>query len=256
MQNFGLYKYRWLLQELVQRDLKIKYRRSVLGYLWSVLNPLLMMTVMTIVFSNMFRFAIPNYPVYLLTGQLIFSFYSEATNFSMSSILGGASLIKKVYLPKYIFPVSRILSSFTNMTFSLAALLIVMLVTGSEFHMTALFVPVVFIYLLMFTIGVGLLLSALVVFFRDIQHLYGVMVTAVMYLTPIFYPLDALPPWLKKYIFLNPLCNYVVMFRKLMINGEWPTLTEHAICFGFAALFLALGIYVFKKSENDFILYI
>lgn len=117
-----LVKYSWLLQVLVERDLKIRYRRSFLGYLWSVLNPLLMMIILTIVFSNMFRFDIPQYPVYLLAGQLIFGFYSEATSMAMGSILGGAALIKKVYLPKYIFPLSRVISSFTSMLLSMIAL--------------------------------------------------------------------------------------------------------------------------------------
>lgn len=113
----AFFNYIWLLEELVKRDLKIKYRRSVLGYVWSVLNPLLMMVVLTIVFSNLFKFDIPNYPLYLLCGQLIFNFFSDATTQAMNSILMGASLIKKVYLPKYIFPVARVLSSFVMMVF-------------------------------------------------------------------------------------------------------------------------------------------
>ena len=184
------------LRELIVRDLKIKYRRSVLGYLWSILNPLMLMGVLTIVFSTMFRFDIPNYPVYLLTGQLLFGFFSESTNMAMSSILGGSSLIKKVYLPKYIFPVSRVLSSFTTMLFSFVALLIVMLVTSADFYVTTILLPVVLLYLLVFSIGVSLILSVMVVFFRDIQYLYGVLLTALNYLTPIFYPASMLPQWL------------------------------------------------------------
>ena len=140
-QSKGLIKYQWLLRELVARDLKIKYRRSVLGYLWSILNPLLMMIVLTVVFSNMFRFDIENYPVYLLSGQILFTFFAEATNMAMSSILAGASLIKKVYLPKYIFPVSRVISSFTTMVFSLIALVIVMLFTKADFYITLIILP-------------------------------------------------------------------------------------------------------------------
>ena len=151
----GLIKYQWLLKELVARDLKIKYRKSVLGYLWSILNPLLMMTILTLVFSNMFRFDIENYPVYLLTGQLMFTFFSESTNMAMNSILSGAALIKKVYLPKYIFPISRVISSFTTMIFSLLALLIVMIVTDSEFHLTIIILPIVLINVFIFSIGIS-----------------------------------------------------------------------------------------------------
>lgn len=249
-------KYQWLLKELIIRDLKIKYRRSVLGYLWSILNPLMLMGVLSVVFSTMFRFDIPNYPVYLLTGQLLFGFYSEATNMAMTSILGGASLIKKVYLPKYIFPVSRVLSSFTTMLFSLVALVIVMAVTRAEYHITAILLPVVLLYILVFSIGMSLILSVMVVFFRDIQYLYGVFLTALNYLTPIFYPASMLPLWLKELMVFNPMYNFIEMFRKIMLYGQWPTLTEHLICIIFAIGGLVLGVYVFKRNQKDFILYI
>lgn len=255
-ESFGLIKYQWLLQELIVRDLKIKYRRSVLGYLWSILNPLMLMVVLTIVFSNIFRFDIPNYPVYLLTGQLLFGFFSESTNMAMSSILGGASLIKKVYLPKYIFPISRVLSSFTTMLFSLMALLIVMIATGASFHWTALLLPVVMLYILVFSIGMSLILSVMVVYFRDVQYLYGVFITALNYLTPIFYPASMLPPWLKNLMVFNPMYDFIEMFRKIMIYGQVPTLAEHLVCIGFAVGGLVLGIWVFKNNQNDFILYI
>ena len=252
----GLIKYQWLLKELVARDLKIKYRKSVLGYLWSILNPLLMMTILTLVFSNMFRFDIENYPVYLLTGQLMFTFFAESTNMAMNSILSGAALIKKVYLPKYIFPISRVISSFTTMIFSLLALLIVMIVTDSEFHLTIIILPLVLIYVFIFSIGISLILSTIIVFFRDTQYLYGVLLTALNYLTPIFYPVNILPDWLKEIMVFNPMYNFIEMFRNIMIYGRWPEVTEHCICILFAVGTLMLGIYIFKKKQNNFILYI
>ena len=144
----SLIKYRWLLQLLIERDLKIKYRRSVLGYLWSVLNPLMMMTILTIVFSSVFRFDIPNYPVYLLAGQLMFGFFSESTSIAMTAILDGAPLIKKVKLPKYIFPLSRVLSSFVSMLLSMTALFLVMIFTDMELKITLVLLP--FIILLFY----------------------------------------------------------------------------------------------------------
>lgn len=251
-----LFRYRWLLQELIVRDLKVKYRRSVLGYLWSVLNPLMMMVILTIVFSNMFRFDIPNYPLYLLAGQLVYTFYAESTSMAMDSILGGASLIKKVYLPKAIFPLSRVLSSFTTMIFSMAAFLIVMIATGTAFHKTILCLPVVFLYVLLFCIGAGLILSVMVVFFRDMQHLYGVFLTAFNYLTPIFYPASLLPDWLRELLVFNPLYNFIDCFRKLAIYGQWPTLTEHLTCAAFSVGMLVLGYLVFRWKQDEFILYI
>ena len=250
------FKYMWLLEELVKKDLKIKYRKSILGYLWSILNPLLMMTVLTIVFSNLFKFDIPNYPLYLLSGQLLFSFYSDATNQSMTSIINGASLIKKVYLTKYIFPFSRIVSSFITMLFSLFALLIVMLATNSEFYLTLLLVPVALCYLFIFSVGIGMLLATIVVYFRDIEYLYGVFLTIFMYLTPIIYPLSIVPDWLKCFILWNPMTSYVEFFRKCVMYGQWPSLELHLTCIIWAMLMLMIGVTFFEKKENTFILYI
>lgn len=251
-----LFRYRWLLEELVSRDLKIKYRRSILGYLWSVLNPLLMMVVLTIVFSTMFRFDIPNYPVYLLAGQLLFAFFSESTSMAMNSIINGASLIKKVYLPKYIFPLSRVLSSFTTMVFSLLALFIVMVATSANFYPTLILVPLVLLYMLLFSLGVSLILAVAVVYFRDMQHLYGVFLSALNYLTPIFYPASVLPDWLKPYMVFNPLYNFIDFFRKILLYGQWPSADEYIICTIYAIGSLLLGSYVFEKHQKNFILYI
>ena len=253
----GLIKYSWLLQELIVRDLKIKYRRSVLGYLWSVLNPLMMMTILTIVFSNMFRFDIPNYPVYLLVGQLVYSFFAESTNMAMSSILGGASLIKKVYLPKYIFPLSRVLSCFTTMIFSMIALFLVMFVTNTTFHLTLIMLPIVLVYILIFCIGMGLILSVLVVFFRDIQYIYHAVTTAWLYLTPIFYPLDQLSPkltWMIKHF--NPMYFYIGQFRDVVYYHQIPgpkIFTAGCIA---AVVMMLIGTGTFFKNQDKFILYI
>lgn len=251
-----LVRYQWLLQELVIRDLKLKYRRSVLGYLWSVLNPLMMMAVLTVVFSNMFRFDIPNYPLYLLSGQLIYGFYAESTSMAMDSILSGGPLLKKVYLPKYIFPLSRVLSCFTTLLFSMAAFVVVSLATGNEFHATALLVPLLFAEVLLFCVGTGLLLSVWVVFFRDVRHLYGVFLTALNFLTPIFYPVGLLPDWLQTGLLFNPLYHFVTMFRKLAVYGVWPTAAEHAACLAFSLGLLFVGRRVFRKNQNEFILYV
>ena len=250
------WRYKWLLYELVLRDLKIKYRSSVLGYLWSLLNPLMMMTVLTIVFSTLFRFDIPNYPVYLLSGQLIYSFFSEATNMSMSSIINSASLIKKVYIPKYIFPVSRVLSSFVTLLLSLLAMVIVMVVTQVKFNWVILFFPIPLIYILVFSIGMGLLLSVLAVYFRDVIHLYSVLLSAWMYLTPIMYPINMVPDYVKRFIFWNPMYYFVEIFRQIVLYGEWPSLEMHLICLGFALLALVTGLFVFYKNQKNFILHV
>lgn len=252
----ALKRYKPLLQQLVLRDLKVKYRRSVLGYLWSLLNPLLMMCVMTLVFSFVFRFDIENYPVYVIIGQTIWNFFFEATNMSMDSILVNSALIKKVYIPKLIFPFSRVSSSFVTMVFSLMAILIVMVFTRVEFTWALLALPFVLVCVYGFALGIGTLLSALVVFFRDMKYLYGVITTAWMYMTPIFWTTDILPSEISFILKLNPLWHYISYFRSIVLDGVIPPLSEHIICLGFTIAAVAIGIYAFRKSERNFILYI
>lgn len=249
-------QYKPLLKELVGRDLKVKYRRSFLGYVWSLLNPLLMMCVMTLVFSYMFRFDIPNYPLYLITGQTLWSFFNESTNMSMYSVLQNGALIKKVYIPKFIFPISRVLSSFVTMSFSLAAILIVMVFTKAPFCWTILLFPVPLFFLLLFAMGIGMVLSALSVYFRDITHLYGVVTLAWMYLTPIFYPVNALPEEVLPIIHANPMYSYITFFREIVLYGTVPDPVMWLQCALMSLAALAVGLAVFRKMQRNFILYI
>lgn len=251
-----LKKYQPLMNELVKRDLKVKYRRSMLGYLWSLLNPLLMMCVMTLVFSYMFRFDIPNYPIYLICGQTLWTFFNESTNMAMDSIFASASLIKKVYIPKFIFPISRIFSSFVTMLFSLISVLIVMLATGSPFHWTILLFWVPLVFLFLFCCGMGMALSALAVRFRDVRHLYSVVTLAWMYATPIFYPLSQLPQFAQNLIKLNPMYHYINLFRNLVLYGEIPGPNTWFACMVSALVFLLLGLVIFRKQQKNFILYL
>ncbi|MBH5319144.1 ABC transporter permease [Paenibacillus sp. GSMTC-2017] len=257
MNNFkNMWRYKDLLREFIVRDLKIKYRRSFLGYLWSLLNPLLMMLVLVAVFSNIFRFDIPNFPVYLLAGQIIFSFFAEATSLSMSSIINSGSLIKKVYIPKYIFPLSRVLSSFVSLLFSLAAILIVIISTGAPLTATALLFPLPLIYILMFAIGVGLIMSVLAVYFRDMLHLYTVLLSAWMYLTPIFYPINMVPDYVRAIIYANPMYYYVEAFRDVVLYNQLPDAQTNILCITFSFVSIAVGLFVFYKNQHKFVLYI
>lgn len=250
--NFLAYKN--LLKELVRRDVKTKYRRSVLGMLWSVLNPLGMMIIMSIVFSNVFRSNIENFPVYLMCGQVIFNFYNEASTVAMSSVLGNASLIKKVYVPKYLFPVSKVCSCFVNLVTSFIALVIVIVATGTKLSWTALLVFIPVIYVFVFSLGMGLMLSALVVTFRDLQHLYGILITAWMYMTPIFYPVDMLPEWVADLVRLNPLANFIEMFRDVILYNVVPSGILQAKCIVSCVVALGLGFWIFYKQQDTFIL--
>lgn len=252
IQNFM--KFRPLLGELVARDIKIKYRRSVLGVLWTLLNPLFMMIILSVVFSNLFKFDIENFPLYLLSGQIIFNFYSESTSSAMSAITGNAALIKKVYVPKYLFVISRVFSSFINLMASFTALILVMVATRAELHWTVILSFIPLALLVVFSLGVGLILSAVTVRFRDIMHLYSVFLTALTYLTPVIYPMSILPSWLYKIVMLNPLTNILIMFRNVMINDTIFDLPSLIIAVVETLVFLGIGLYVFYKNQDQFIL--
>lgn len=251
-----IYKYRELLFELVKRDIKIKYRRSVLGILWSVLNPLLFMAVITVVFSTIFKSDIENFPIYFLCGQIVFAFFSEATSMAQTSILGNGALIKKVYIPKYIFPISKVCSGLVNAGFSLIAIIIMMVILQYIPPVTGLLFFIPLIYVFLFSIGVSMLISALGVFFRDTIHLYSVFLTVLSYFSALFYPVDIVPAQYQVFLRFNPVYVFIEYFRELMLYGRIPGLEANILCIAHCVLVLVIGYYTFKKSENKFILYI
>ncbi|MEG1754216.1 MAG: ABC transporter permease, partial [Christensenella sp.] len=237
-----------MLKNLISRDIKVKFRRSTLGIIWSVLNPLMMIGVQYVVFTYLFASDVPNFAVYLAAGNLIFQFFSEATQNAMTSVLGAAPLIKKVYVPKYIFPMEKVLFSFVNTLFSGIALIIVAVITHLDITINILFAPIPLILVMVFNLGVGLILATCVVFFRDIIHLYGVLVMVLTYLTPLFYTentLAARAPFVIKMLRINPLYWYVAMFREVVLYGRAPTLQQMIICSVWAVSTLVIGLLIF-----------
>lgn len=249
-------KYRFLIKQLVDRDFKAKYKRSVLGVFWSFLNPLLNMLVQYVVFSNMFKFDIPNFPVYLLCGNVVFSYFSESCGMALTSIVGNAGLITKVYVPKYIYPLTRIMSSMVNLLISLIPLFAVALISGLMPTKAYLLLPIPLFLLALFCLGLGMLLASAMVFFRDAQFLWGVLTTIWMYLTPIFYPMSALPEAVQAVVKMNPLYFYVTFVRTCIIDGVSPEPMMYVQCAVIALVMLALGAAVFKKSQDKFVLYL
>ena len=254
--RFEIQQYMPLVKELVRRDLKVKYRRSFLGYLWSLMNPLLMMCVLTAVFSHFFRFDIPNYPLYLIIGQVWFAFFSEATSRAMGSILGNGALLKKVYLPKFVFPMASVFSSLNNMLFSVVAIFIVMLATGISFSISQLLLPVPILFMLIFSMGVAFILSSLAVYFRDMFHLYGVFLTILNYATPIFYPISVVPENIRPLLMLNPLYHYIDYCRQILIQGSVPGIEETALCLIISVVTFGAGLVIFRKMQKKFLLYV
>ena len=249
-------RYSFLIKQLVSRDFKTKYKRSSLGMAWSFLNPLLTMSVQYVVFSTLFKSDIPNYPVYLLTGIIFFSFFNEAVTMGMGSITGNASLIKKVYMPKYIYPVSRILSSLVNFAFALMPLFLVMIVTGTTFGPSMLLLIFDILCLLAFIIGMTLLLTTAMTFFQDTQFLWSVVGMMWQYMTPVFYPETIIPANILPLYRLNPMYQYITFARTCIIDGISPGPSAYFYCVISAVLVLLLGIVVFKKHQNKFVLYL
>ena len=249
-------RYGFLIRQLVSRDFKTKYKRSVLGMAWSFLNPLLTMAVQYVVFSTLFKSDIPNYPVYLLSGIVFFNFFNEAVSMGMTSITGNASLIKKVYMPKYIYPVSRILSSLVNFALAIIPLLLVMVITGTAFTPALLLLIFDMLCLLGFVTGMSLLLTTSMTFFQDTQFLWGVISMMWMYMTPLFYPESIIPAQFLTFYHMNPMYQYITFARICIINGVSPEPMAYLWCILSSVVVLGLGILTFKRHQDKFVLYL
>ena len=254
MKSNEIKQYTPLLIELLKRDIKVKYRKSVLGVLWSVLNPLFMMIILSVVFSTLFKNNVENYPTYIFSGQLIYNFFSEATTSSMSAIVDNASLIKKIYVPKYLFVLARICSSMINLMATLSALFCVMLVLRIDLSYRLYEGVVALILLTLFSTGVGLVLSAIAVKFRDMMHLYSVFLTALMYLCPIIYTMSFLPERVQKIVMLNPLTHFLIIFRECVLYEENISIKILGVGVLETFIMLGIGIYVFGKRQDKFIM--
>lgn len=252
----GFLKFKPLLRELVVRDVKVRYRKSLLGLLWTLLNPLFMMIIMTIVFSNIFRANIEHFPAYLLAGQICFNFFNESTNNAMHAIISNGSLLKKVYVPKYLFPMSKVFSTLVNLAASVIVLLAVMLVTGVSLNLNCIWILVPLAGLILFSLGMGLLLSSVAVFFRDMLHFYGVLLLGWTYLTPLFYPIEILPDNVRFIVTMNPITNIVECVRVATLYGSRPDIPLMLCSVLPGILLVILGFYVFYRSQDKFILYI
>ena len=249
-------RYQYLLRQLVMRDFKVKYQASVLGVLWSFLNPMLMTFVYYVVFSTIFKSTIENFIIYLMSGIILFNYFSEATSLSLTSIVSNAHLITKVYIPKYIFPISKIISSAINLLVSFLPLFILMLVTGVPFRKSLLLIPALITFLLAFTLGMGLILSAMDVFFRDIQFLWSVLVSIWNFATPIFYPDTIIPQAYMTIYKLNPLYHICSFSRMIIMNGASPVPSTYLSCFISSFTVLAVGLFVYHKTQDKFFLYL
>lgn len=258
-------KYQFLMGQLILRDFKVKYKRSVLGVVWSLLYPILMMAVMALVFSNMFKFQVEgiNYLVYLMTGIIMFQYFSEASNNAMTSVVYNFGLINKVYIPKYIFPLAKCLFVGINFLLTLIPWILIIILTQfglgtypASINIFYLLLPYVFICLLVFTIGIGFFLSCVSVFLRDVFYIYGIVLTIWQYFTPIFYSIEIIPAKLQFLFQFNPLYQFLTAARTIVLYGNCPSASNLILCGVYALLAITIGTIVFKKNQDKYIYYI
>ncbi len=246
--------YRYLILQLVRRDILTRYKRSFLGVAWTMLNPLGMMLVWTIAFSQFFKTAdLPSYPSFVLNGLLAWTFFSQTTTASMVNLVWGGNLLNRIYIPRVSFAIAAMGTGLVNIVLSMIPLMVVMLVTGMTFHLSLLFVPISVLILAAFSLGVGLLISTLAVYFPDIAEMYQIVLTAWMFLTPIMYPEEILPQAYRAYITtLNPMYHLVKLFRIPIYYGRLPDLMEFLIPLIISLTVLIIGWMVFTRKSDEF----
>ena len=249
-------KDQFLFEELVKRDFKKKYKRTVLGMFWSMLSPLMQLFVMALVFTRFFGREMPHYIIYLFSGNLIFSYFNEATNQGMEALEHNAHIFSKINVPKYLFVFSKNVSSLINFALSLCIYFVFVIADGIGLHWNFLMLVFPVACLLVFNLGMGMILSALHVFFKDIKYLYGIFTQLLMYLSAVFYTLDMFEPAIQKLFYLNPVYSYISYFRTIVLDGAIPPLWHHGICFGYAFLAALTGFWIYHKNNYKFLYYI
>ena len=244
-------QYFFVIRELTSREIKRKYSRSYLGIVWSVLNPLLSMSVLSMIFTQLFRRSIENYPIYYLSGYILWHMFTTATTAAMTTLVDNKQMLIKVRLPMEVFVVARVYTAFVNLGYSLVAYVIMLVVFQVTPKLSMLFFPVVIILLLIFALGISFFLSTAYVFFGDIKHLYSVLLTLWMYCSALFYPVDRLEGVIRKVIEINPIFNYIDAVRNIVLNGTLPPLGEFVRMVVWAVGVFGVGYYIFRKNRNN-----
>lgn len=243
-------QYLFVIRELTSREIKRKYSRSYLGIVWSVLNPLLMMTVLSMIFTQIFDRAIENYPIYYLSGYILWHMFTGATNAAMTTLLDNKNMLIKVRLPMEIFVIARVYTALVNLGYSLIAYIVMLIVFRIQIRVTVLFFPVIILFILMFSLGVSFVLSTAYVFFGDVKHLYSVILTLWMYCSAIFYPVDRLEGVIRTVIEFNPIYEYISATRNVVMYGAMPSVTEILKMLIWSVAMLGIGYWIFRRNKN------
>ena len=253
---YKLKRHRFLFEELVKRDFKQKYKRTVLGMFWSVLNPLLTLLVMRLVFTRFFGRNTPHYTTYLFAGNLMYAYFKEATLGGMNSLMSNAHIFTKINVPKYMFLLTKNVSSIINFALTLIVFFVFVAIDRVPFSPSFLAILYPIATLTMFNIGVGMVLSALFVFFRDIQYIYDIFTLLLMYVSAIFYQVDSFPQWAQQVFLLNPVYCNIKYVRVIVLEGHLPSLAFHGLLLLYGALALALGGLIYKTQNQKFLYYV
>lgn len=251
-----LEEHKFLFSELVKRDFKKKYKNTYLGMVWSILSPLLTLTIMSLVFTNFFGRSQPHYIIYLFSGNIVYSFFNESTSNGMGSLLANAGIFTKINVPKYLFLFSKNISSLINFSLTLAVFFIFCIIDGITFSWCFFMLIIPIICLIVFNVGIGLILSALFVFFRDMQYLWGVFTMLLMYLSAIFYTVDSFSPVVQKLFLVNPVFLYIKYFRLIVIYNTIPSIQFNLLAVGYALIAFAIGALIYKKFNHKFLYYV
>ncbi len=244
-------RYKYLLLQLVRRDILARYKRSVLGVAWTMLNPLGMMIILSVVFSQLFK-SVESYPAYILSGLVAWTFFAQSTNAAMIGLVWGGSLIQRIYIPRTAFGVSALGTALVNLLISIIPLIAVMLVTRVAVQWSIIFLPIAILLLACFSLGLGLILSTLAVYFPDVAEMYQIILVAWMYLTPIIYPEDILPANLHLILDLNPMYYLVRLFRIPLMNGRIPTMAELLPAAACGIIVMVIGWIFFTSKCDEF----
>ena len=251
-----LKRHKFLFEELVKRDFKKKYKRAFLGVGWSILSPLLMLLVMKVVFTQFFGRTVPHYTTYLFCGNLVFGWFSESTNIGMRCLYSNAAIFKKINVPKYLFLLANNVQTMINFTLTLCVFFIFCVLDHIAFSWRFMLLLYPILTLLVFNIGLGLVLSALFVFFRDMDYLWRVFLRLFMYASAIFYTIESFPERLQLIFLCNPVYRHIAYFREVVIGGTVPSLGTHLVLAGFALLAFAVGSFIYKHCNTKFLYYV
>lgn len=246
----------FIFEELVKRDFKQKYKRTALGMAWSILSPLLSLFVMSVVFSHFFGSNMEHYTIYLFCGNLVFNYFRESTMGGMNALMANADIFSKINVPKYLFVISKNVSALINFSLTLCIFFLFVLIDGVMFHVSFLMLLYPILCLVVFNVGIGLVLSALFVFFRDVSYLYDVFTMLLTYMSAIFYTVDILPGVMQKLFLLNPIYCYIKYFRVIVLDGNIPSLGFHLLCAFYAAAAMCMGMLIYKKNNHKFLYYV